>query len=1389
MPGEVPDLDLDFKIYVDPSCLSEPMDEEIPKSQEVPPSTEEVHEQPAMAPEGIDEIEADGETKDAEQPIEDGAGGAAEEQQEQEPSASTDDLTGSEPTPEQDSLTTDASTEEQSTADAQGAAPETAEMNEDMPAAEEAPVPDEAPTAAPESPPENAADSEPSPAAEPEAVPEPQQTEESSADEPTDEPEEPKADHVDEASAETQTVNDATAEQQDHLPEAQLEEVHEGHQNSTAAEDTTSATADSQAEEDQEPATQPPNITERKTSLRTEALIQAAARAVVAKIEKRKSQEAPDRDEDDDFDNSLLSTDSQDTYMPEEHMDARSTYSGHHSPARRESSGSQVRHIPSRSASSIDTGDSSSHHEPEDDMFSDRSARSSLCSLDGHDDVHAAKTPQAKENLSRRESFASSRQSPRAVSGLSMISGLSQYDKEPFVPTSRETRMPFRTPSEIRAMQLASPTPSVFNGSSPRSSKRQSTGGGFPSISRVGSPTVSAQYSPKGRSTPPRFKSRKEAPLVLLHVTLLPLRWVWGDVLNGLDAVTTGKSLDGIGGSQPFEPSEQLKALRDAWRELQDRVGDTVLERGILLPHPQNDYEVLEERLLESLELPLRRRARILECGHYLGPANEMGDEEAEYSDDEYASQSGRAAEEKRHWCNTCRNEIKYEQLGPGKVFRVKVYASNGLMKAGAWEACWKEMERVDVELEPIVDAALQNELEKLGALQLELEEQRQQQLQQQQQDGELERTAEPEADLNRVSSPAPAPTRAETLSRQQQQLHQQAERPSTSGLAHQGAMMSSPLPAAMQFAPALASSSRPSSRQTEPIDTSEERRRRDEERMREVYGDAAAPVEQYHAPSSPQQQPPTHPQVQMPAQPQPQPQSQSQALTLAPQPPFPHQYPPPPTPHQHPHSSHPHAAHPGYHHQHHYPQDHHADGYDDRKPQQPRNNNNSNHNNHNGRQIVLDENSGFVELLMEAFKVLLRDPKNVAIIVLCVFVVVMIKRPGGGGAGGNTALEVVSSPGVNANNNNNNGGGHGIGAVGVGIGAGIGVVGVGGDGNGNAVAGVSYQRLGLGQGDGVGEGVPVAQVPVHVSVSEQGPARSAEAAGKDVLVEVVSPPEVESSAAEVPEAREPVPAAVEMTMSEIESKPASEPEPDPEVAEASSEPVMEAAEVATAAKPELPADACSMADLLAVWALQYPTSGLQDYLYVAEAAATEEENNVHPGECAGPEADEDDNVSEQAVLFSAAEEEGHDHASCDISTTDDDDDDDEDEDEEATSTASHSLATTTSLFIPGPFVTERKTVRVFETVTETVRVSVVTQTETVSTVVTAVPQTVEETVYETETVRITVSVPVEERDKAVVKEGAKEGGIEESKKEREGKKEGKKAAGKKGKGFCGGWL
>ncbi|KAJ8109950.1 hypothetical protein ONZ43_g6001 [Nemania bipapillata] len=332
-----------------------------------------------------------------------------------------------------------------------------------------------------------------------------------------------------------------------------------------------------------------------------------------------------------------------------------------------------------------DDDESSSQHEGTDeDVFTDKSPRSSIGSYDASSESGKGADIDNMTTITR---------SPR-------ISDISQYDKEEFIPTARGTpRPPFRTPSDVRAMQMSSPAGSVVG--SPRSSRKH-----FPTGSRLGTPSASAQYSPKRRSTPPRFKSRLEAPLVLLHVTLLPLRWVWGDLVNNMD---------------PDEMSEQAKTLRNSWRILQDRVGDTVIERGILLGHPQNDYEVLEERLLEALDLPVHRRARILECGHYLGPSNEATLTEGEESEDDY-SQNRRQSASKRHWCATCKSEIRYDALGEVKVFRVKVYASNGLMRAGAWEACWKEMERVDVELEPIVEPAVQDEIVRLAAVQQERE-------------------------------------------------------------------------------------------------------------------------------------------------------------------------------------------------------------------------------------------------------------------------------------------------------------------------------------------------------------------------------------------------------------------------------------------------------------------------------------------------------------------------------------------------------------------------------------------------------------------------------------------------------------------------------------------
>lgn len=433
---------------------------------------------------------------------------------------------------------------------------------------------------------------------------------------------------------------------------------------------------------------------QRRHSVRTEALIQAAARAVVSMREHKEEETL--QEEQESADESTNETEDQDeTIHGDLDQDA---------PCRPESSASRSIH-----SSEGDGAENSSREGTEDDVFSDRSPRTSIHSSDDHYDGDSVEAMTEKGDQSPYvRSRVASGVSTSDASVMSEQSRLSRYDKEDFVPTSRTNRPAFRSPSSVRAMQMSSPTPSVYP-SPARSAKRQH---GLPTISRLGSPSASGQFPPKGRSTPTRFKRPDPAPLVLLHVTLLPLRWAYGEVVNYFE----GKKIP-----PALFSSEGIKNLRGAWRQLQDRLGDTEMERGILLPHPQNDYEILEERLLEALELPLRRRARILECGHYLGPSNEMtpssdlDDDSEDTSDSEYSDASGK--KEKRHWCKTCRGDIKYEELGSERVFRIKVYASNGLMSPGAWEACWKEMERVDIEVEPITGSPIQHDLSKLGAM------------------------------------------------------------------------------------------------------------------------------------------------------------------------------------------------------------------------------------------------------------------------------------------------------------------------------------------------------------------------------------------------------------------------------------------------------------------------------------------------------------------------------------------------------------------------------------------------------------------------------------------------------------------------------------------------
>ena len=245
----------------------------------------------------------------------------------------------------------------------------------------------------------------------------------------------------------------------------------------------------------------------------------------------------------------------------------------------------------------------------------------------------------------------------------------------------------FRNPSSVRAMRDT--TPPHYSLASPplsTSSRQRYSAVQFPTPSRNGTPR--SQRSPSKLSSPSKktAAAKKEYPLVLLHVTLLPIptpytRTVMERVL----------------------PSHIL----ENWKLLREKITPTVLERGILIPHPREDYDLVEERLLESLEL---RMPRILKCGHFHLNEEEVAELDA-LAEEEIEDEEANDAD----ICADCGRRVRDGRYGSGTGSRrwdIKLYAANGLMRAGAWGAAWREMERVDVEVCPFVTEEMKRDLE-----------------------------------------------------------------------------------------------------------------------------------------------------------------------------------------------------------------------------------------------------------------------------------------------------------------------------------------------------------------------------------------------------------------------------------------------------------------------------------------------------------------------------------------------------------------------------------------------------------------------------------------------------------------------------------------------------
>jgi hypothetical protein len=336
-----------------------------------------------------------------------------------------------------------------------------------------------------------------------------------------------------------------------------------------------------------------------------------------------------------------------------------------------------------------------------EDDFSDSvpsgSGRNSRGGSDGIFDRHQLRSPMAgseseyedEDDLISEMPFDS--QAPSCIAPEDFVgSQQRQIDYIPYTPP--KSRSPFRNPSSVRGMQLETTPPHLRSpGISPHKHThvpRLSNG------SRNSTPRSTRSYHSGIRTgSPTKSKTivKKENPLVLLHVTILPIFCPY--------STTT---LEGVA------PDYVLQN----WNLLKEKVSDTVLERGILIPHPQEEYELLEERLLESLELAT---PRILKCGHYHNDMNEaescsLHDHENDENEEIYDEIADSDI------CDDCGRRVRDGTKGATgtgtRRWDIKIYASNGLMRAGAWAAAWREMERVDIEICPWMEDSLRRELD-----------------------------------------------------------------------------------------------------------------------------------------------------------------------------------------------------------------------------------------------------------------------------------------------------------------------------------------------------------------------------------------------------------------------------------------------------------------------------------------------------------------------------------------------------------------------------------------------------------------------------------------------------------------------------------------------------
>ncbi|KIV97019.1 hypothetical protein PV10_00826 [Exophiala mesophila] len=247
--------------------------------------------------------------------------------------------------------------------------------------------------------------------------------------------------------------------------------------------------------------------------------------------------------------------------------------------------------------------------------------------------------------------------------------------------STREYYSAFRHPSSVRALQMRdevmSDTHSVMRHHR-RSGSQMSSFSHRSSHSTSTSPTKRSSRSQRVSPQVVSSHVRKEYPLVLLHCTILAPTLL----------PHTNHDEELISDLLP-------EAYRKRWAMLRDKfVGDSeVRSRGVLISHPKEDYELLEERLLESLELEVPR----ISHDHYLFGESTSGDSGFESASTSTTDEDGTEDSSCQSQCPDCGCKLRPDQVN--RKWEVRVFAANGLMRAGAWAAAWQEMEKVDVEI------------------------------------------------------------------------------------------------------------------------------------------------------------------------------------------------------------------------------------------------------------------------------------------------------------------------------------------------------------------------------------------------------------------------------------------------------------------------------------------------------------------------------------------------------------------------------------------------------------------------------------------------------------------------------------------------------------------